>query len=180
MAVAVVVMLLPSLRAPAPIASSGGASAAGDDPIDGGRSTPVGAFTSAAAGPSVGRLWIPAIGLETALFEGISDATLARGPGHWPHTPLPSERGNAVFAGYRMAGDAPFANLYRMVGGDEIHVTVGGQRAVYRVFETLTVDAESYPDVVLAEPTGEASILTLFASHPYGSQAERLVVRAAR
>lgn len=176
-------MLMPSLRAPAPIAGSdpaarGGASVAGDDPVHGGRATPLDATLAPGSGEALGHLWIPAIGLDTTVFEGVSDAALADGPGHWPETALPGERGNAVFAGYRLAAAAPFANLYRVESGDEIHVTVGSDRAVYRVFETLAVDAEDYPDVVLAEPARDARILTLFACHPYGSQAKRFVVRA--
>ncbi len=172
-------MLVPSLRAPAPIAGSAPAQGTtGEDPIHGDLSASVGPATEARYAPALGRLWIPAIGLDEAMYEGVSQSVLERGPGHWPDTAAPGERGNAVLAGYRLAGDAAFANLYRLETGDDIYVTTGSGRIVYRVLETLVVDAEEYPELVLAEPTDDARVLTLFASHPYGSDARRFVVRA--
>jgi sortase A len=178
-AVAILIMLVPSLRAPAPTAGSATAhSTTGDDPIYGGLTAPVASVPSTEFMTVLGRLQIPAIGLDETMYEGVSASALQRGPGHWPGTPLPGRKGNAVLAGYRLTGRAPFANLYSLHSGDDIHVTAGADRIVYRVFETLAVDAAEYPEVVLAEPTGQARVLTLFACHPQGSDSRRFVVRA--
>lgn len=159
-------MLGPSLRAPAPRADSA-----------------VPAPTSLAAGPDarhpLGSLRIPALGLETDYAEGVDAAVLDLGPGHLPGSPLPGAPGNAVLAGRRRSAAASFAHLDRLVPGDEVLVATPAAEVAYRVVETLVVDGASWEDSVLVQPDGAAArMLTLFACHPSGSDAERIVVRA--
>lgn len=172
-------MLAPSLRAPHPVTGAvGQGAAAADDPLAG-----AGAAAAVEQEPRpltpAGTLRIPEMGLETAYFPGLHRSTLERGPGHWPGTPLPGEPGNAVLSGHRTASTAPFGGLDRLAAGDEVRVATDGAEIVYHVFETLIVDAEAYVDVVLAQPAGPADrVLTMFACHPKGSTAQRIVVRA--
>lgn len=37
---------------------------------------------------ALGRLSIPGIGLDTPFYNGVHEEVLARGPGHWPGTPM--------------------------------------------------------------------------------------------
>jgi len=172
-------MLAPSLRAPHPVtgASAQHASAA-DDPLAGAGAAAAMQPEPSSLGP-VGTLRVPEIGLETAYYPGLHRTTLERGPGHWPGTPLPGDPGNAVLSGHRTASNAPFGGLDLLAAGDEVRVSTDGVEIVYHVFETLIVDAEAYVDVVLAQPAGPADrVLTMFACHPKGSTAQRIVVRA--
>ncbi len=177
-AVVVVLMLSPSLRAPAPLEGSTlqQRAVAADDPSAG-----TDAAVRAPQGPLValGVLRIPKLGLETAYYEGVHPRVLEQGPGHWPGTALPGEAGNAVLSGHRSTYTAPFRGLTELASGDDVLVVVGGEEVRYRVFETLIVDAEAYSSVVLAQPSGEGDrVLTLFACHPEGSVAQRIVVRS--
>jgi len=173
------IMLAPSLRAPNPVTgASGQRASAADDPLAGAGAA---AAVSSAPRPQhpMGTLRVPALGLDAVYYSGLHRTTLERGPGHWPGTPLPGGPGNAVMSGHRTAATAPFAGLDLLAAGDEVRVTTGGVEIVYHVFETLIVDAEAYVDVVLAQPAGPADrVLTLFACHPKGSTAQRIVVRA--
>ena len=58
-------------------------------------------------GDPVGRLRIPAIGLRTVVVEGTDPEELRDGPGHYPDTVLPGERGTVALAGHRTTYGAP-------------------------------------------------------------------------
>ncbi|MGI8407487.1 MAG: sortase [Actinomycetota bacterium] len=88
----------------------------------------------------LGSLEIPAVGLDVPFREGVFDAVVAQGPGHWPGTPLPGAAGNSVFAGHRTTYTKPFADLDLLQKGDAIRVTVGkGERLTYRVFQVTVI-----------------------------------------
>ena len=75
------------------------------------------------SGEAVAIIRIPKIGVDQAVVEGVSLASLRKGPGHYPSTPLPGEAGNAAIAGHRTTYGAPFNRLDELVAGDEIQVT---------------------------------------------------------
>ena len=56
----------------------------------------------------IGRLEIPALGLDVALHQGIEMRVIDRGPSHWPGTALPGQPGNVVIAGHRVTNTRPF------------------------------------------------------------------------
>jgi sortase A len=128
----------------------------------------------------IGRLEVPAIGLSASFREGVFDAVVERGPGHWPGTPLPGNAGNSVFAGHRTTFTKPFADLDLLRKGDAIRATVGkGDRLTYRVFQVTVVPEAEYADFVLRQPTEKrARMITLFACTPKGSRTHRIVVKA--
>jgi sortase A len=121
----------------------------------------------------IGRIVIEAIGLDSELGEGMTLTEIDRGPAHWPGTAMPGGIGNVVVAGHRSTWSAPFRHLDLLEPGDEIRFSVGERAAVYQVTETLVVDPE---DVWIAQQ-GPARVVTLFACHPVGSAAQRIVVR---
>lgn len=129
----------------------------------------------------LGRLRIPAIKLDVAYRNGVHEAVVNRGPGHWPGTPLPTMGGNSVLSGHRTTFTHPFKHLDRLDNGDKIRVTLGnGDAVVYRVTKTTIVAESQYVKFVLRQPRSpRARRLTLFACHPKGSRRQRIVVSAA-
>ncbi len=119
----------------------------------------------------VGRIEIPKLGIDMAMFEGITLATLDKGPGHWPGTAMPGQAGNVVIAGHRVSHTHPFRHIDQLEAGDQVVFTVGGQRFAYEVTNHEIVTPNRV-DIVnqTAEPTA-----TLFACHPPGSTQYRWV-----
>jgi sortase A len=138
------------------------------------RPSPVRWFTQG-LGHHVGRVEIPAIGVSETIRAGVDLGVLDRGVGHWAGSAQAAGEGNMVLAGHRTTWSKPFHDIDRLVVGDIVHVTgLNGQLATYRVSETLIVEPhEMWIAGVTVRPT-----LTLFACHPKGSAAYRIVVRA--
>jgi len=128
----------------------------------------------------LGRVIIPRIGLDTTFVNGVHDAALTAGPGHWPGTPLPGSAGNAVLSGHRTTFTAPFADLDLLAPGDVITTGIGSLPGVeYRVTETKVVPEAEYALLVTAQPADPAvRTVTLFACAPEGSRTHRIVVTA--
>jgi sortase A len=129
---------------------------------------------------TIGRLAIPAIGLDVAYRSGVHEAVVNRGPGHWPGTPLPGNAGNSVLSGHRTTFTHPFGDLDLLERGDRIRTSVGSSGVVvYRVAKTTIVAESQYVKFILRKPVADrARRLTLFACHPKGSRRERIVVTA--
>ena len=120
-------------------------------------------------------LTIPGIGITTPVHSGLDDAVLALGGGHWPGTGLPGRAGNMSVFGHRTSHTHPFRYLDQLSPGEQVVVTSGSTRYVYKVVETLITnptDVETFGGW-----TGTPTI-TLVACHPPGSIAQRIVVRA--
>jgi sortase A len=125
--------------------------------------------------PPIGRISIPKVGLDAVLNEGIRLTTLNRGPGHWPGTAMPGQVGNVVVAGHRTSHGAEFRHLDQLVPGDEVIFTTSTGAHTYRVTGTQIVT----PDAIwITNPTNTPTA-TLFACHPLGSTAKRIVVSLA-
>jgi LPXTG-site transpeptidase (sortase) family protein len=120
----------------------------------------------------LGRIEIPAIGLDQPFFEGVDQAAFAHGVGHWPGTAAPGAWGNAVFGGHRVTQTHPFLNTDRLHAGDEIDfVMLNGWTYVYRVTSVIVV-----PQTALwIADQKPGRLLTLFTCNPKGSATERLV-----
>ena len=127
---------------------------------------------------------IPAIGVDWTYVEGVSVGDLKKGPGHYPETPWPGQKGNAALAGHRTTYGQPFHDLDQLEPGDEVVVTTIQGRFVYEVRETMIVPPEQV-EVLGADfwdfdddPATSDNTLTLTACHPKYSAAERIVVAA--
>jgi sortase A len=125
--------------------------------------------------PQLGRLAIPKIGLDSELHQGIRLTTLDRGPGHWPGSAMPGEIGNVVVAAHRTSHGAEFRHLDALVPGDEVVFTTDDGTFTYLVTGTQIVTPDS---LWIVDPT-ETPTATLFACHPLGSTAKRIVVNLA-
>lgn len=120
----------------------------------------------------LGRIELPSIGVDKALFEGVSLTVLDHGPGHWPGTAMPGHVGNVVIGGHRTSHDKPFRHIDDLAPGDEVVFTTSEGRFVYTVTSTEVV----YPDAIWIIDQTQAYTATLFACHPVGSTKQRLVV----
>lgn len=125
-------------------------------------------------GEPLGRITIPAAGVDAILVEGVRRDDLKMGPGHMPWTPLPGQPGNAVVSGHRTTYGAPFYDLDLLEPGDEIVVETALGRHVYVVRELVVVD----PTGVWVTEDRPGAWLTLTTCHPRFSARERLVVFA--
>lgn len=95
------------------------------------------------------------------------------GSGHGPGTALPGELGDVVLAGHRVSQNADFRGLDQLAPGDEAFFTTRrGRRHVYHVASTEIVGREASWIV----DQSYARTATLFACHPPGSMAQRIVV----
>jgi len=148
-----------------------------DNPAAG---APVPAVQVANAVPT-GRISIDAMELRSPFFEGVYDAVINKGPGHWPGTPLPGQAGNAVLSGHRATHGAEFFDLDVLRRGDKIDVRVGGRDRplTYVVDGTRIVPQANYVRHVIRQPDDpDARYLTLFACDPVWDSTHRIVVRA--
>jgi sortase A len=125
-------------------------------------------------GDPMGRIVMPSIGVTEVFVEGTGAGDLRTGPGHYPATPLPGERGTVAIAGHRTTYGAPFHDVDDLERGDRIELRMPYGRFVYRVertrivppTETSVIDRVGYDRLVLS------------ACHPLYSAAERIIVFA--
>jgi sortase A len=125
-------------------------------------------------GDPAGRLSIPEIGVSDVFVQGTDAPELRSGPGHYPDTPLPGERGTVAIAGHRTTYGAPFRRLDGVDPGDAIEVTMPYGRFTYRVERTRIVP----PTALWVTDRVEHDRLVLTACHPLYSAAQRIVVFA--
>ena len=125
-------------------------------------------------GDAVGKLLIDRIGLSSVVVEGTDAGDLRKGPGHYPGTPLPGQRGTVAIAGHRTTYGAPFRNIDKLRTGDDIVLAMPYGRFTYRVERTRIVP----PTAVWVTQRVSYDRLILSACHPLYSAAKRIVVFA--
>lgn len=119
-----------------------------------------------------GTLALPTIGVSQALHEGVTLTAIDKGPSHWPGTALPGEPGNVVVAGHRTTHTQPFLDLDLLQPGDPLVFTMNdGSEWTYELTATEIVGPDAM-EIVVQTPEHTA---TLFACHPKGSAAQRIV-----
>ena len=127
------------------------------------------------SGAFVGILRIPAIGVDEVVRSGVSLDVIDRGVAHWAGTAGAGQAGNVVLAGHRTTHSRPFWALDELVVGDLLSLTDGsGFEVLYRVTGSFVVD----PSAMWISYETEKPELTMFACHPKGSAAYRIVVSA--
>ena len=125
-------------------------------------------------GDAIGQIEIPAIGVKDYVVEGTDTDNLRKGPGHYPETPLPGQRGTAAIAGHRTTYGAPFRHIDELKRGQVIEIDLPDGRYVYRVERTKIVD-DSDVSVLRRRPYDR---LVLSACHPLYSAAQRIIAFA--
>jgi sortase A len=124
----------------------------------------------------VGRIDIPRLDLSVVVFEGTSDATLARGVGHLTGSAGPGARGNLVLAGHR---DTFFRELRNIREGDEVNIKGPQGEFEYQVESTAIVE----PDQTEVLKPSDGATLTLITCYPFryiGNAPQRFIVRATK
>jgi sortase A len=125
-------------------------------------------------GDGIGRIEIPSIGVKDYVVEGTDLENLRKGPGHYPETPLPGDRGTVAIAGHRTTYGAPFRHIDELHRGQEIAVDMPYGRYLYRVERTKIVE----PTDLSVLDRVRHDRLVLSACHPLYSAAQRIVVFA--
>ena len=120
------------------------------------------------------RMLIPAINLDTMVFDGTDKETLKKGPGHIIGTSYPGSIGTVAISGHRTTYGAPFFNIDKLKAGDEI--TLESFDTIYRyvIAELMIVEPT---DVWVLNPTPYPS-LVLTTCNPKYSAKERLIIFA--
>ncbi len=108
------------------------------------------------------------------IVEGVTEDELKRGPGHYPGTALPGQKGNVAIAGHRTTYGSPFHDVNELTNGDEIDVTTVYGSFVYVVSDKKVVDPG---DTSVLENHNQA-LLTLTACHPIWSADQRIIIIA--
>jgi sortase A len=125
-------------------------------------------------GDAIGQIRFPTLDRSYYVVEGTRTEDLRRGPGHYPDTPLPGERGTTAIAGHRTTYGAPFRHIDDLRGGDAVVVSLPWGRFQYRVERRQIVP----PTALWVKRRVRHDRLVLSACHPLYSAAERIVVFA--
>jgi sortase A len=121
-----------------------------------------------------GTLELPTIGVSEPLGEGVTLTAIDRGPSHWPGSALPGQLGNVVVAGHRTTHSRPFYDLDLLASGDPLVFRMNdGTTWTYEMTGTEIVG----PDAMHIVDQRPEHTATLFACHPKGSAAQRIVVQ---
>jgi sortase A len=132
------------------------------------------AYDSSRPGAPIGRIRIPAVGVDEVLYDQVTALSIDKGPSHWPGTAMPGQLGNVVIAGHRTSHRSPFLRLGELRPGDDIVFVIGDGTWTYKVTASEVVSPKAL-DIVNQHEVSEA---TLFTCHPPGSGSERLVIHA--
>jgi sortase A len=125
-------------------------------------------------GDAMGRIRIPKIGVSEVFVQGTGTSDLTKGPGHYPATPLPGERGTVAIAGHRTTYGAPFRKIDKLDPGDPIELRMPYGQFTYRVERTKIVP----PTELSVTDRVDHDRLVLSACHPLYSAAQRIIVFA--
>jgi sortase A len=125
-------------------------------------------------GDAIGRIEVPAVGIDYVFVQGTDEADLEKGPGHYPDTGLPGQGKTIGIAGHRTTYLAPFHDIAEIDVGDEVVLDMPYGKFRYEVTKTDVVDPSA---VEVVDDVGfERVVLT--ACHPLYSAAQRYVVTA--
>lgn len=144
------------------------------DATPSGNPEPIEAQLPPAPGEGVARMLIPKIDVNWIVVEGVTVPVLKKGPGHFPGTAMPGEKGNTVISGHRTTYGAPFFRLNELEPGDEITLVALTGTYRYRITESKIVQ----PTDLSVITESHDSRLTLTTCHPRFSAAQRLIIVA--
>jgi sortase A len=128
-------------------------------------------------GDVVGRITIPSIGVSKYVVAGVRLKDLERGPGLFPGSPMPGQKGNVAIAGHRTTFGAPFSRI------DELH---GNEKIILESKDgTFTYRVDGQPQIVSATNVAVAqtidsntATLTLISCYPKWTSRQRIIVVA--
>lgn len=120
------------------------------------------------------RLNIPAIEVDSVIFQEYDENWLKLGVVRIGHPVTPGDKGNLVLVGHNNIYGEIFRDLDQLQAGDEVRVANDGLVYAYRVREILIVEPK---DIWVTLPTSTPT-LTLVSCYPYLLGTERIVVFA--
>ena len=132
------------------------------------------------SGNAIARLYIPRLGKQLVVVQGVQPADIEYAPGHYPDTAMPGAIGNFSLAGHRTP--AIFWDLDQIRAGDLIGVETRDTWYVYRVYgseivaPTAVAVVAPVPNQPGAKPT--RALLTITTCNPKWDNYQRLVVHA--
>jgi sortase A len=134
----------------------------------------------APSGGAIARLYIPALKKHWVVVQGVTQAALRKGPGHYPDSALPGRKGNFSVAGHR--NRATFWRLDELKDGDAIVVETKSDWYVYTMTSQKIV-LPSAIEVVYPVPGKRGvkptkAMLTLTTCNPKFNNYQRLIVHA--
>lgn len=131
-------------------------------------------------GESMGYITIPKIDVELPIYEGTSEAALAKGVGHLSQSsyPIGGESTHSVLSGHRGLPSAVlFTDLDKLEKGDEFYLHVLDEDLAYQVDQIKVVEPNEAGDLDIIK--GE-DYCTLVTCTPYSINTHRLLVRGKR
>ncbi len=132
------------------------------------------ATKTAAIDPSLTRLIIPKINLDSFVVEGTSHKALLRGPGHLKNSAEPGQAGNVVISAHR---DTFFRHVFELEKGDQVQVERGGKTAVYEVTGKKVVDPDDV-EVLRQTKDPQLTLITCYPTYYIGPAPQRAIVIA--
>jgi sortase A len=125
-------------------------------------------------GQAIGTLQMPKLGATYTVVQGTDDASLQKGPGHYPETPFPGLGQTVAIAGHRTTYLAPFRNINQLRPGDRIVLTMRYAELNY----TVQYDKVVQPDAWWVTHNVGYERLVLSACNPLYSASQRIVTFA--
>ena len=128
-------------------------------------------------GGLVGRISIPSIGVSRYVVAGVRLKDLERGPGLFPGSPLPGQKGNVAIAGHRTTFGAPFSRIDEIQNNEKIILESRDGTFTYRVNgEPKIVSATDVAVVKTTNP--DIATITLVSCYPKWTSTQRIIVVA--
>lgn len=131
-------------------------------------------------GEAHSRMYLPTLDMDWVVVNGVTQADIEYGPGHYPGTAEPGEIGNYAIAGHRVP--AVFWDADLLNDGDEIVLEGADAFYSYEVVESLTVTPDQVevvdPNPFDPEAEPDRALLTITTCAPKLSNSHRLIVHA--
>jgi sortase A len=125
-------------------------------------------------GQAIGTIAFPKFSSQYLMVQGTDDASLEKGPGHYPQTAFPGVQRTVAIAGHRTTFLAPFRRLNELKPGNKIVLMMRYARFTYAVQRVQIVTPTSW---WIIKDTGYER-LVLSACNPLYSATQRIVVFA--
>lgn len=129
---------------------------------------------------AMGRIRIPAIGVNLPIYHGISEDVLDVGVGHLPHSQLPigGENTHSIFTAHTgLIHALMFTHLNRLEVGDIFIIDTLNEELVYKVDQIDIVLPHETNMLTVGDPR---DLVTLITCTPYGLNTHRILVRGER
>jgi sortase A len=125
-------------------------------------------------GDAIGHISIPKIGAGYTVVQGTDEASLEKGPGHYPGTAFPGLGQTVAIAGHRTTYLAPFRHLDALKPGDRIVLKMPYAVFTYAVqYRRIVV-----PTALWVTHNVGYERLVLSACNPLYSAAQRIIIFA--